>query len=67
MLFCAGLVVLRIVRLTKLSTPQIAFGDPAAPHFNPDECVMMLYLSDKGKAARAVFEQQPVYVGEYTW
>lgn len=69
MLFCAERLASFYASCgwTKLSTPQIAFGDPAAPHFNPDECVMMLYLSEKGKAARAVFDQQPVYVGEYTW
>ena len=28
---------------------------------------MMLFVSEKGKAARAAFERQPLFVGEHTW
>ena len=28
---------------------------------------MMLYVSEKGRAARAAFEREPVYVGPHTW
>lgn len=42
---------------------DITHGDPAQPELT-DEYLMMLFLSEKGKADRAAFERGTVYVGE---
>lgn len=69
MLFCAEKLVPFYASFgwEKLCNPQIASGDPAAPSFDHDDCTLMLYLSEKGRAARDIFEHHTVYVGEYTW
>lgn len=42
-------------------------GDPNAPDVMDDEPAMMLFLSEKGKAARASFTGGRVYIGEGKW
>ncbi len=42
-------------------------GDPSQPEVYIEEMRMMLFLSARGKQARASFEQGQVYVGEGTW
>jgi predicted acetyltransferase len=42
-------------------------GDANKPHVYDEETAMMLFLSDKGKTNRALYEQGRVYVGEWTW
>lgn len=42
-------------------------GDPSQPDVFDDEMRMMLFLSEKGKAARSTFEQGRVYVGSEHW
>lgn len=42
-------------------------GDAKQPRVYDEEIGMMLFLSDKGKNSRALFERERVYVGEWTW
>ena len=42
-------------------------GDPQNPTVYDDELRMMLFVSAKGKQARARFERGQVYVGRETW
>jgi hypothetical protein len=32
-----------------------------------EELMMMLFLSEKGRQGRSVFEHEPVYFGDSTW
>ena len=43
---------------------QILSGDPPQ---REEGLTMMLFLSDKGRRARGIFEREPVHVGPYTW
>jgi GNAT superfamily N-acetyltransferase len=45
---------------------EILAGDRDAPHREKSP-VMMLFLSDRGRQARAAFEREPVYAGPRTW
>lgn len=42
-------------------------GDPSQPQPYDEEVRMMLFLSEKGKAARPAFEHGQVYVGQEHW
>ena len=42
-------------------------GDSTSPEPYTDEPAMMLFLSEKAKAAEAQFEYASVYVGEEKW
>jgi GNAT superfamily N-acetyltransferase len=46
---------------------QIYFGDESRPTLKSDNLVMMLFISEKGRAARTFFQNEPVYVGAQTW
>jgi len=46
---------------------RILFGDKLRPQLKNDNLVMMMFLSEKGRAARNSFEKQDVYVGSSTW
>jgi hypothetical protein len=46
-----------------LGAPGIHFGDPAQPGFD-DAFVMMVFVSEKGKAHHADFAHGPIYIGE---
>jgi hypothetical protein len=46
---------------------RIHFGDPNAPTLKSDNLVMMMFLSERGRAAREAFESEGVYVGPTTW
>jgi predicted acetyltransferase len=50
-----------------IETARIRHGDPAAPTLHEGNLVMMRFISNKGRAARAAFEHELVYVGERTW
>lgn len=47
-------------------TAKILKGDPKNPTID-EETVFMLFLSDKGKAAKQDFETKPIYFGEDLW
>lgn len=49
-----------------LETAKLFKGDPKNPKVDP-ETVFMLFLSEKGKAAKHEFEAQPIYFGEEVW
>ena len=49
-----------------VESARILHGDPANPVLH-EGLVMMRFISDAGRAARASFESQPVYVAERTW
>jgi hypothetical protein len=51
------------------ATPRarIFYGDPSAPKLKDDNLIMMMFVSDKGKAARRIFGEDDVYVGPATW
>ena len=46
---------------------RILFGQQLRPTLKNDNLVMMMFISEKGLAARKIFEKQDVYVGESTW
>src|SRR4051812_33686946 len=46
---------------------RVYYGDPDRPTLKSDNLVMMMFLSDRGRAARKIFEEEPVYVGAQTW
>ena len=46
---------------------RILRGDPAAPTPHEGNLVMMRFISGKGRAARALLENECIYVGERTW
>ncbi len=46
---------------------RIRFGDANAPTLKSDNLVMMMFLSDRGRAARETFKREDVYVGATTW
>ena len=50
-----------------METMQVKSGPEDNPYLNEGEITMCLFVSEKGKRARADFEQLPVYVGTHTW
>ncbi len=50
----------------RLEKAKLLKGDPINPTVDP-ETVFMLFLSDKGKAAKQDFETAPIYFGEEMW
>jgi hypothetical protein len=49
-----------------IKSARILHGDPATPVLY-EGLVMMRFIAAAGRAARASFESQPVYVGDCTW
>ena len=45
---------------------RILYGDPNAPQ-QEEGLTMMLFLSDKGRRARSIFEREAIFVGPITW
>jgi predicted acetyltransferase len=50
-----------------VDTARICYGDSRQPALTSDNLVMIMFLSTRGRAARQVFESEPVYVGPQTW
>lgn len=50
----------------RLENATLHKGDPKNPTVDP-ETVFMLFLSDKGKAAKPDFEAKSIYFGEEMW
>jgi GNAT superfamily N-acetyltransferase len=46
---------------------RIFYGDPAQPIQKTDNVIMMLFLSDRGRAAQEKFAREDVFVGPVTW
>jgi len=46
---------------------RIYYGEQENPTLKDDNLVMMLFVSEKGRAAREILQSQPVYVGKQTW
>jgi GNAT superfamily N-acetyltransferase len=67
MLFCGPRVCSLYERLgwEHVHAARITYGDPPTP--KSDNLVLMLFLSDKGRDARQVFEHEVVHVGPHTW
>jgi GNAT superfamily N-acetyltransferase len=45
---------------------QLVYGDPLYPQ-EEELAACMLFLSERGRAARQALTSQPVYIGLYTW
>ena len=69
MLFCLPALTDFYARCgwTLMENAKILFGDKDAPDVDKVERLMMLFVSDKGKAAQQKFASEGVYVGKYTW
>jgi GNAT superfamily N-acetyltransferase len=69
MLFCAPRLepFYTAAGWTPAAGAHILYGDPASPSRRTDNLAMMLFVSDRARAARPLFETQPVYVGDNTW
>ena len=50
-----------------IDSARILFGDRDQPSLKSDNLVMMLFISERGMAARIKFEHERVYVGPNTW
>jgi hypothetical protein len=46
---------------------RIFYGDPDQPIQKTDNVIMMLFMSDRGRAARERFAEEDVFVGPQTW
>jgi GNAT superfamily N-acetyltransferase len=46
---------------------RIFYGDPNQPTQKTDNVIMMLFISDRGRAAREKFAREDVFVGPSTW
>jgi aminoglycoside 2'-N-acetyltransferase I len=51
---------------TPLPDATVVFGDARSPTA-PNELVLMLFVSDKGRNGRQSFEAQQIYVGPRSW
>jgi len=49
-----------------VNTQGITFGDPAQPKFD-NAFVMMLFVTEHGRAKRDCFNRGPIYVGSTLW
>lgn len=49
-----------------LPTAVTVKGDPAAPQVH-DGVIMVRWVSEKGRAARADLESKPIYIGKHGW
>lgn len=69
MLFCGDRVQPLYLRCGWEPVPsaRIYYGDEREPNLKDDNLVLMLFLSEIGRAAREMFERDPVYVGPSTW
>ena len=52
---------------TPVESARIFYGERSNPMLKSDNLVMMMFVSQKGLAARGIFEAEEVYVGEGTW
>ncbi|MEO1166080.1 MAG: GNAT family N-acetyltransferase [Chloroflexota bacterium] len=50
-----------------MTTMKTLFGEPDSPEVFDEETAMMLFISDKGRAGKAVFDTGQVYVGDEPW
>jgi len=69
LLFCGERVQTLYERVgwTLLPAARIYYGDAANPTVKNDGLIMGLFISDRGRAFKPVLEQEPVYVGPFTW
>jgi predicted acetyltransferase len=52
---------------TAMKSARVMYGPKQSPQLKDDNLVMMLFVSDRGKAMREVLERKPIYVGAKTW
>src|SRR5690349_19255161 len=52
---------------TPMKTARVMFGDREAPTLKDDNVVMMVFVSERGKALRDVLARESIYVGVSTW
>ncbi|MBV7328329.1 GNAT family N-acetyltransferase [Chloroflexi bacterium TSY] len=52
---------------TSLENIEIRYGAEDDPEINGDELVMVRNVSERGREALTAFEQEPLYIGAYTW
>lgn len=69
MLFCAPELVpfYEACGWSLMANNQLSYGPPAEPTLDEGATWLMLFVSDKGRQARPLFEQRPVYIGPYMW
>jgi GNAT superfamily N-acetyltransferase len=69
MLFCGHPLIKFYTDRGWTHTPdaKIFYGDPANPTAKTDNAIMMLFMSEKGRAAREAFSHQEIFVGPITW
>lgn len=67
MLFCGERVagLYRGLGWEHVAGARVTYGDPPVP--KTDNLILMLFLSQRGRAARRVFEREVVHVGPSTW
>jgi GNAT superfamily N-acetyltransferase len=69
MLFCLPALTKFYERCgwTHMNSTQILAGEKESPHVDKVEQLMMLFISEKGKAKQSLFENTGVYVGKHSW
>jgi predicted GNAT family N-acyltransferase len=69
MLFCAQALrdFYKSCGWTPADKAKILYGEKLRPQLKHDNLVMMMFVSEKARDARGLFEREEVYVGESTW